>query len=451
MLRGLMTKYRTLPEDTERMPSGVPYIVGNELAERFSYYGMLAVLMVFMTEHLRDASGALAPMTPEQAKTAFHTFGMVAYLTPLLGSIIADAWLGKYRTIMIISLGYCLGHAALAIDDTRLGLLCGLALIAIGAGGIKPCVSAHVGDQFGARNQHLLERVFGWFYFAINLGSAISSLVTPLILEHSGPSLAFGLPGILMAVATLVFWLGRKHFAHIPPVGAGFVRELATPQGRAIVLRLLVLTLFTSMFWALSEQHSSAWVLQAERMDRRLFGVTLLPAQMQAFSPIFVLLFIPLTNYALFPLAARFVKLTALRKIGFGFVLTTLTFVLSAYIETRLDAGVAMHIGWQIMAFAIVTLAEVLIYGTGLEFFYSQAPNRLKSFVMAIFLLSISIGHGVAALINLVIQDDRGFARISGPTYYLLFVVMMLVTTIAFIFYARGYREQRFIQGATAH
>jgi|GEM_PF-4781500 len=79
-----MTTYRIRPEDTERMPSGVPYIVANELAERFSYYGMCAVLMVFMTEHLRDAAGALAPMTPEQAKTAFHTFRMAAYFMPLL-------------------------------------------------------------------------------------------------------------------------------------------------------------------------------------------------------------------------------------------------------------------------------------------------------------------------------------------------------------------------------
>jgi proton-dependent oligopeptide transporter, POT family len=122
-----MADYRSSPEDTDRMPSGVPYIVGNELAERFSYYGMRAVLMVFMTQHLRDASGALDPMTPEQAKTAFHTFGMAAYFMPLLGSIIADAWLGKYRTIMIISLGYCLGHATLAVNDTRLGLGVGLA------------------------------------------------------------------------------------------------------------------------------------------------------------------------------------------------------------------------------------------------------------------------------------------------------------------------------------
>jgi proton-dependent oligopeptide transporter, POT family len=442
-----MREYRTLPEDTERMPSGVSYIVGNELAERFSYYGMRAVLVVFMTQHLRNASGALDPMTPEQAKTAFHSFGMAAYFMPLLGAVVADAWLGKYRTIVLLSLGYCAGHAALALDDTRLGLFSGLALIALGAGGIKPCVSAHVGDQFGVRNQHLLERVFSWFYFAINLGAAVSELLTPLLLEHSGSDIAFGLPGVVMAAATAIFWLGRSRFAHIAPGGAGFVRELLQQPGRASVVKLFVLTLFISMFWALSEQHASAWVLQAERMDRDILGVKLLAAQVQAVSPLFVLLFIPLNSYVIYPWLARRMRLTALRKIGAGFVLTAATFVLSAYIEARLDAGVRMHIAWQLTAFALVTFAEVLIYGSGLEFFYSQAPNRLKSFVMAIFLLSISIGNGVAALFNLLIQDEHGHSRIAGPTYYLLFAGLMLLSSTLFALYARAYREQRFVQG----
>jgi proton-dependent oligopeptide transporter, POT family len=445
-----MAEYRTLPEDTERMPSGVPYIVGNELAERFSFYGMRAILVVFMTTHLRDASGALAPMTPEQAKTAYHTFGMTAYFMPVLGAILSDAWLGKYRTIMIISLGYCLGHAALAIDDTRLGLFIGLTLIAIGAGGIKPCVSAHVGDQFGPRNQHLLERVFGWFYFSINLGSFASQLLIPVLLVKSGPNLAFGVPGILMGLATLVFWMGRNRFAHIPAGGTGFVRELIHEPGRSYVLRLFTLTLFISMFWALSEQHGSAWVLQATRMDRMLFGVEWLPSQIQAINPVLVLTLIPLTSYVIYPGVSRFVRLTALRKIGIGFVLTAIAFMMSAFIEARLDAGASMHIGWQLVAYVFMTFAEVLIYGTGLEFFYSQAPNRLKSFVMAIFLLSISIGNGIAALVNLFIQDEHGLSRITGAAYYLTFAACMLLTSVLFALYARGFREHRFIQGSEA-
>jgi POT family proton-dependent oligopeptide transporter len=210
-----------------------------------------------------------------------------------------------------------------------------------------------------------------------------------------------------------------------------------------------VLTLFISVFWALSEQHGSAWVLQAQRMDRNFLGVDWLPSQIQAINPVLVLTFIPLMSYVIYPAVGRVVKLTPLRKIGVGFLFTVAAVTLSAYIEARLDAGVRLHISWQLAAYVLMTFAEVLIYGTGLEFFYSQAPNRLKSFVMAIFLLSISIGNGVAALVNLVIQDEQGHSRITGPTYYLAFAALMLVTTLGFALYARGFREQRFIQGST--
>ncbi|MEY4582298.1 MAG: hypothetical protein RL701_7001, partial [Pseudomonadota bacterium] len=337
-----MAEFRTLPQDTPTMPDGVPFIVGNELAERFSYYGMRTILVVFMTHHLKDASGALAVMSPEESKQVFHTFAMAAYFMPLVGAVISDVWLGKYRTIMLLSWFYCFGHLALAFDETRRGLYLGLFLIAIGAGGIKPCVSAHVGDQFGPRNQHLLERVFGWFYFAINLGSFVSTLLTPWLLERVSAKVAFGVPGVLMFVATIVFWLGRNHFAHIEPAGGAFLSDLKSPSGRALVLKLLGLVLFIAMFWSLYEQNSSAWVLQAERMDLHFLGIEWYAAQVQAINPILVLALIPLSSYFIYHAISRVFPLTALRKISIGFFLTVLTFVISAYIEARLDAGVKM-------------------------------------------------------------------------------------------------------------
>ena len=98
----------------------------------------------------------------------------------------------------------------LSLDDTRFGLSIGLGLIAMGSGGIKPCVSAHVGDQFGKTNSHLLEKVFSWFYFSINFGAFFSTLATPLLLEKYGPNVAFGIPGVLMFIATFVFWIIEK-------------------------------------------------------------------------------------------------------------------------------------------------------------------------------------------------------------------------------------------------
>src|SRR3989449_10425673 len=176
-------EYLTAPLKTDKMPPGVPFIVGNEAAERFSYYGMNSILVVFMTKYLMDAHGQPDQMTDAKADAWYHTFVSCLYFLPLFGAFLADAVLGKYRPILILSVVYCFGHLALAINHTRLGLVIGLGLIALGAGGIKPWVSANVGDQFGPSNQHLLGRVFSWFYFSINFGSAFSTLLIPWLLD----------------------------------------------------------------------------------------------------------------------------------------------------------------------------------------------------------------------------------------------------------------------------
>ena len=153
------------PLKTKLLPRGIPYIIANEAAERFSFYGMKAILAVFMAKHLVDASGNPDVMSTEEAAGYVHMFSSAVYFFPILGALIADALWGKYKTILLLSVVYCGGHLALALDETRMGLAIGLGLIAIGSGGIKPCVSAHVGDQFGKKNSGLLEKVFGWFYF----------------------------------------------------------------------------------------------------------------------------------------------------------------------------------------------------------------------------------------------------------------------------------------------
>ncbi|MCX8049364.1 MAG: MFS transporter, partial [Methylohalobius sp.] len=257
-----MARYRSAPLAIATMPPGIPFLIANEAAERFSYYGMRAILVVFMTQYLADAAGHPDPMSEEEAKGWFHLFVAATYFTPILGAMLADGWLGKYRTIVLLSLAYCLGHLALALDATRTGLLLGQSLIALGAGGIKPCVSAHLGDQFGATNRHLLSRAFAWFYFAINLGAFFAMLVTPYLLKYHGPALAFAVPGLLMALATLIFWCGRFRYAHIPPRGLSFIRQTLGCQGRQILARLIPIYLFVAMFWALFDQTGSSWVLQ---------------------------------------------------------------------------------------------------------------------------------------------------------------------------------------------
>ncbi len=332
-------KYRSAPIPSTSMPPGIPYIVGNEAAERFSFYGMRAILVIFMTKHLMGFGGQLDVMTEETAKFYFHLFVASAYFFPFLGAIVSDALLGKYRTILTLSLVYCLGHLALAVNETRIGLFAGLILISIGAGGIKSCVSAHVGDQFGATNKHLLEKVFGWFYFAINLGAATSMLLTPLLLDLSGPKLAFGVPGVLMFLATFVFWLGRHKFIHVPPSGRKFFAEAFSAEGVKALGKLCLIYVFIAMFWCVFDQTGSAWVLQANRMDRYWMGVTWLPSQIQAVNSILILIFIPTFAYVVYPAVSRVFTMTPLRKICIGLFLACGAAAVPAWIEMKIEAG----------------------------------------------------------------------------------------------------------------
>ncbi len=201
---------------TARWPRQLPYIIASEACERFSFYGMRNILTPFLMT-------ALLLSVPEQfrageAKDIFHSFVIGVYFFPLLGGYLADKFLGKYRTILYLSILYCIGHAFLAVFETnKEGFYAGLFLIALGSGGIKPLVSAFMGDQFDQSNKHLARKAFDWFYFTINFGSFFASLLMPLVLKYYGAAWAFGLPGALMALATLFFWLGRARYVHVAP------------------------------------------------------------------------------------------------------------------------------------------------------------------------------------------------------------------------------------------
>jgi POT family proton-dependent oligopeptide transporter len=442
-----LASYRTSPVSQTGMPGGIPYIISNEAAERFSFYGMRGILVVFMTKYLVDETGQLAVMGKEEATGYYHLFVSAVYFTPLLGALLSDVFIGKYRTILLLSLVYCAGHLVLALDDTRFGLAVGLGLISLGSGGIKPCVSAHVGDQFGGENASLLEKVFQWFYFSINLGAAASMVLTPILLEHYGPHVAFGVPGALMFLATLVFWIGRREFVHIPPGGRAFIKEATSREGLTAIGRLAIIYAFVAMFWALFDQTGSAWILQAEHMDRNFLGVEWLPSQIAAINPILVMVLIPVFSFGLYPAIRRFVPLTPLRKIGLGFFLMIGAFLIPALIEHWIQNGQTPSIGWQLFAYVILTSAELLVSITCLEFSYTQAPKALKSLVMAFFLMSISVGNLFTAAVNFFIQNPDGSSKLEGPDYYLFFAGAMLVTAIAFIPVSMRYREKTHIQG----
>lgn len=443
----------------DRFPPQIKFIIGNEGCERFSFYGMKNILTFFMIHYLL--------LKEPTAKANYHLFVSAVYFFPLLGGLLADRLFGKYRTILYLSLVYCAGHACLAIfDQEPTGFYAGLFLIALGSGGIKPCVSALVGDQFSDENKHLLRKVFQLFYWIVNFGSFFASALIPKTLEWFGPKVAFGIPGGLMLLATVILFAGRAHYVDVPPVGRdphAFLRVVwsglrarqrgqgifeaaqashpphAVEAARAVAAVLLIFAPIP-FFWALFDQKGSTWIVQASAMDLTFGSWKLAPSQVMALNPALVMLLIPLTNYFLYPtLEKRGIPLRPLGRMGVGMALAALAFVIVGLMQLVLDGGQQLSVLWQLLPYAVLTLGEVLLSTTGLEFAYSQAPPHMKSTIMSFWNLTVTFGNLLTALVSRL-------EIFSGAAQFFFYAALLFVSTGAFALLARGYRDKDYYQ-----
>ncbi|GEJ55849.1 POT family MFS transporter [Anaeromyxobacter diazotrophicus] len=441
--------------EQDRFPRQIKYLAWNEGCERFSYYGMTSVLTIYMVQRLFLSDG--------EAESRYHLFVFAVYLTPLLGAWLADRFVGRFRVILWLSLGYVLGHGVIAAFESREGLYTGMALIALGAGGIKPCAAAFVGDQFTDEKRHLLKKVYDLYYWMINLGSTASTLLIPVLLDRMGPRVAFAIPGLLMAGALAIFWAGRRSYVEAPPTGPnphGFfrvvahaIRRLGTGRpgepwldaardrfpaeavdGARAVFRIVAVFAPTAVFWALFFQYGSSWVLQAERMDRRLFGVQVLSSQVPTLDPVLVLALIPVFAGLVYPrLERRGVRVHALGKMTVGMFVTVLSFACAGGVQVALDLGAQPGIAWQVPQYVFLATGEVLVSVTALEFAYTQAPASMKSAIMSLWYVTIAAGSLLTAWV-------ASLNRFHGAGYYFFFAALMLAAAFAFKAVARRYR-----------
>ncbi len=510
-----------------RIPRQIQYFIGIEACERFGFYGMRNILTPFLI-------GTLLLYAPEAeraglSKDVFHTFVIGVYFFPLLGGWLSDRFFGKYRTTLWLSLVYCLGFVLLSLStDNRTGFYGGLFLIALGSGGIKPLVSAFVGDQFDQSNKHLAKVVYDAFYWTINFGSFFASLLMPIFLRSYGPAIAFGIPGALMFIATFVFWLGRNKYVMVPPSppnphsflqvartallahapgqsrpglaiagiggllalaslawlvrsdfviavlmalglviafgGIGTSLQLERARGRhpddaidgvRAVLRILIVFALITPFWSLFDQKASTWVIQGDamRMPTELWWwpswLVKSPAQMQALNPILVMLLIPFNNLVLYPLLRRMgVEVTALRRMGVGLAFSGVAWVVAGLLQIGIDGGDSVSIAWQILPYALLTFAEVLVSATGLEFAYSQAPPSMKGAIMSFWMLSVSYGNLWVLVTNAAVRNDSVTQQIASTGFsenaFLMFFFagFAFLAAVMFALYARRYPMQ---------
>jgi POT family proton-dependent oligopeptide transporter len=465
----------------DRWPPPIKFIIGNEACERFSYYGIRGILALYISEVLFQS----LPKDEgrDRATEIIHLWVFANYFSALLGGWLSDKLWGRYYTIFYVSLVYCLGNLVLAASvGSAWGLYAGLALIALGSGGIKPCVSAFCGDQFKPEQSALLQRAYGLFYWSINFGSFFSFLVIPWMKDKWGYRLAFGVPGLLMLVATLIFWLGRKCYTRIPPSSqtksAGFMKvtwhalanmgrrrpgqsvwEVARERfsarevdaARSVGPALAVFAPIT-IFWALFDQTSSTWVMQGDRMVAvELFGKLKIGAeQMQSMNPLLVMLLVPLMLW-LYPRVEKLtgMRVSPLRRMGTGLVLAAAAYVVVGLFQTRVDAGAQLNVLWQTLPYFMLTTGEVLLSTTGLEFAFTQAAAEMKSTIMSFWLVTVAIGNLYvpiltklkSALIHTA-AGQAGSASVSASTFY-LYAGLTLGVALLFMLIAMRYEERQ--------
>ncbi|XP_063674191.1 peptide transporter family 1-like isoform X2 [Bolinopsis microptera] len=450
-------------------PISIPFIISNEFCERFSYYGMRTILTIYFTKKLS--------MSDETATLWFHEFAALCYATPLLGAIIADVFIGKFMTILIMSTVYLIGNAVMAMSavgkwsvfqnsasyDEASGFydyvpefwgpILALHLIALGTGGIKPCVSSFGGDQFKVTEGLQLQRFFSMFYFSINAGSVIATAITPELRgmsclgEDTCYPLAFGVPAFFMVIATVAFLIASRWYVKIPPLGNPIIDvskvTWAMFFGKESPVKLYgakkveetkqlgrVLAVFVPfpLFWALFDQQSSRWVMQADRMNGKIGSFEIKPDQMQVINPAFVMCLIPFFEIVVYPLMKKIgIPTSPAFRIVVGMFFAAIAFIVCGFVELAMEKRVSswnivhpddirilstmdkehqLHVLTMIPQIFLITCAEILCSITVIEFAYAYAPPSMKSVCQSMMLITSSFGNLVVVIFTKVTKRD---------------------------------------------
>lgn len=491
-------------------PSSIYRILFSELCERFAYYGLVGILALFFKNELGQSE--------DQANAYMQYFNSAAYFSPLIGSFISDSYWGKYAVIIRFSLIYSAGAAVLTgagVNNTFWLTFVGLGLIALGTGGIKPCVSSFGADQLRDMPDRTerMTAYFSFFYFSINLGSIVAFVVIPEISSRLGYEFAFGACSLVLFQSVFVIWSGRSMYLHAPLEGSvftvvynvmadarrakrngGFLAiadgDVAPPEyepeateadttpalapkklgsvsdvanelddadgerpkhwldwavpyhGRQrvedikSVLRVLPVFAFLPIFWCLFNQQQSTWLFQAERMDRHIFGYEIEPSQFQIINPLCIMILLPLFAKGVWPALARCgIAIKLLDRMCIGFVIASASFFVSAWVQSFMEDRMVgdepageTHIALQIPQIAIISVSEILISVTGLEFAYSQAPETMKSIITALYLITNAVGSLLAGAVFSAVDG-----RLSRVVILVIFATMMIAVLFPFL------------------
>jgi POT family proton-dependent oligopeptide transporter len=425
----------------QRHPVGFWFIFWGELAERCAFYGIRALLFVYLT--------AVLGFSDAYATQVSATYKAGCYLAPLLGGFLADRFLGKYWVIVGFSIPYVIGMLLMGVG-TEYAIYGGLALLALGSGAIKPNISTLMGltyDEKRPGDTKIRGDAFYMFYFAINLGAVISSFFLPWVAKkdglfegNKGYFVGFMITAGLMTLALALFASGKRYYAREVVRG----RAPLTPEERAeqwqTLGRIGGLFLLVAFWWCAYDFKDNVWIAFArDRIDLNLTpSYELLPNQLIALNPFLILILVPTLNLFWKLVDRNETRFPAPRKMFVGFVLMALTYVLLGAAGYMSEGASKVTILWMVAAFVVMTVSEVMVSVIGLELAFRAAPPRMKSFVTACWLLTVFLGN----LITIPIARLKLYQEWGPGPFFLAIAGMMVVAASVFAVIGRRFQRQ---------
>lgn len=427
-----MTDAAALPEEREKQPKGLYLLFNVEMWERFSFYGMRAILVLFLTSH----AGGWG-WSKEDASHLYAWYTGLVYLTPLLGGYLADRVLGTHRAIIIGSFIIAAGHFCLAVPG-KATFFVGLALIVLGTGFHKSNISTMVGQLF-KQGDRRRDGAFTIFYMGINTGAFLGPLICGALAESGtfGWHWGFAAAGVGMVIGTIVYLVYKRRFlGDIGDVPAARARvgghaaadEPLTREDKERIAAIAIMAFFNIFFWSAFEQAGSSMTFFArERTDRDVFGLfEMRISWFQSLNPIYIILFAPLFARVWTLLGKRGREPSTPVKFALGQFLVAAGFVVMIFGALGSESGARVSWAYLLFAYMLHTFGELCLSPVGLSMVTKLAPAKFGSLMMGLWFFSWFLADLLAGVLaGMVEKIEKGhLVNVLGgqADFFLIFV-----------------------------
>jgi POT family proton-dependent oligopeptide transporter len=444
-IRGLLRSQSGARDELFGHPRALAYLFTTEMWERFSYYGMRALLVLYMVKYLFTPQGSgdvlgltpfkhglefvFGPLAPQPLASQIYGFytGLV-YLTPILGGLLADRVLGQRRTVIIGATLMAIGHFMMAFEHLFLVALCFLIL---GNGAFKPNISTQVGSLYPPGDRRR-DRAFSIFYVGINLGAFLAPLVCGTLGEKLGWHYGFAAAGVGMTIGLITYLAATPHLPRDAFEKRSLPDNKLDAKAWQSIAALLLLFAPVSLFWATYEQQGNTIALWADQFtDRHFLGGEIPVTWFQAFNPFMIFAFTPFI-VALWRWQGKNEPATS-TKLGMGCLINALAYLVMVAAAWSTDGGKANWL-WLFFYFVVITVGELYLSPTGLSLVTKIAPKTLLSMMMGIWLATSFVGGFLAGYLGTF------WSSMDKANFFLMLALISSVAGVAIMLLRRPLR-----------